>query len=1026
MTNEAVGNFVLVEHFKLKYADEITVSKWRSRESGLTVVHLDYSAPIVKGYFVVATEIFNDSGCPHTLEHLIFQGSENYPHKGTLGNLANRAFATHTNAGTTIDYTAYTISTAGSQGFLQLLPVYVDHILWPTLKPAGFTTEVYHINGKAQDAGVVYSEMQGRENTVDVLTARAQQSLFYPKTSAYRSEVGGMMEALRKLTLEEIRNYHATYYVPHNLCLIIAGSLSTETLLDTVNKEVEPVIAAHGQAKGPRPGGWRRPFLETPSAETPKIQGEKQTETIEFPEKDESAGKVLLTFVGPLPNAFLERKAIDILGTYLTDSPVSPLTREYVEISSPLCARVYFSQDICASFCGLDVEIDSVPTEHLETIDERLKGSLKRIVEKGIDMERMRVVLKTGRLKLSSELESNGGDRFYLDVIRDFLYGREDGKELQASMWELGYYDALDGWSSGQWADILRKYYIDAPSIVIRGKPSAQLADRLEAEEKARIAKQSERLGPEGLVRLEKELEAAKKENDAPIPAEVLIKFPVPDIKSISWIPVQSVRNDSDKSLVRLTEELEELAKHLAGDAADLPYFVQFDHVKSEFVSVTAYLSTASLPDRLRPYVAIYLSSFFSLPVVRADDTKLSHEDVINQLKKGTVSYNCGTGVGSLFKELVRIDLKVEISQYEFAIGWLHDLIFNAQFVAERLAVAIAKFQRILSEWKRDASRIVDSVLGSLTYDKTSTAQAKEVTALIEIIPKLAQDIKESPEAVIKDFEELRSRLINPTGLRFSVTGNVLAVNKPRGAWSENFPTPTETALVPVPLSKDTLSPLGKNPVKKAVVVTLPTTESSFAIHITNSISGFNHPEHPALCVAVEILQGGESFLWKSIRGAGLAYGANILLQLESGLLSFQLYRSPDSFKAFEEASKVVRGLADGSIVVEETSLEAAKSSLVCALARQVSTPARAASVSFVNQALKSVPQDHGRRTLEALQKITVSDVRDAIGKYILPLFNSSSSIAVVVSGPAKVDEIAKGLMSVGFEVEKRTLPGSA
>ena len=42
--------------------------------------------------------------------------------------------------------------------------LYLDHILYPTLTDAGFTTEVYHVNGLGEDAGVVFSEMQGREN----------------------------------------------------------------------------------------------------------------------------------------------------------------------------------------------------------------------------------------------------------------------------------------------------------------------------------------------------------------------------------------------------------------------------------------------------------------------------------------------------------------------------------------------------------------------------------------------------------------------------------------------------------------------------------------------------------------------------------------------------------------------------------------------------------------------------------------------------------------------------------------------
>jgi Zn-dependent M16 (insulinase) family peptidase len=65
----------------------------------------------------------------------------------------------------------YTIATAGQQGFLQLLPVYVDHILYPTITNGSFVTEVHHIDGKGEDSGVVYSEMQGRENTSGDLMA---------------------------------------------------------------------------------------------------------------------------------------------------------------------------------------------------------------------------------------------------------------------------------------------------------------------------------------------------------------------------------------------------------------------------------------------------------------------------------------------------------------------------------------------------------------------------------------------------------------------------------------------------------------------------------------------------------------------------------------------------------------------------------------------------------------------------------------------------------------------------------------
>jgi Zn-dependent M16 (insulinase) family peptidase len=78
--------------------------------------------------------------------------------------------------------------------------------------------------------------------------------------------------------------------------------------------------------------------------------------------------------------------------------------------------------------------------------------------------------------------------------------------------------------------------------------------------------------------------------------------------------------------------------------------------------------------------------------------------------------------------------------------------------------------------------------------------------------------------------------------------------------------------------------------------------------------------------------------------------------------------------------------------------------------------------MAFSNQALKGVPRDWNVQVLESLQAVTKADVLTVLEKYFLPLFNSATSVATVVTAPGKADEIAKGLTAEGFEVEKRTL----
>jgi hypothetical protein len=70
---------------------------------------------------------------------------------------------------------------------------------------SGCLTEVHHVNGEGKDAGVVYSEMQGRQNQSMDLMELAMQRLMFPEGNGYRSETGGLMEALRVLEVQTIR-----------------------------------------------------------------------------------------------------------------------------------------------------------------------------------------------------------------------------------------------------------------------------------------------------------------------------------------------------------------------------------------------------------------------------------------------------------------------------------------------------------------------------------------------------------------------------------------------------------------------------------------------------------------------------------------------------------------------------------------------------------------------------------------------------------------------------------------------------
>ena len=78
--------------------------------------------------------------------------------------------------------------------------------------------------------------------------------------------------------------------------------------------------------------------------------------------------------------------------------------------------------------------------------------------------------------------------------------------------------------------------------------------------------------------------------------------------------------------------------------------------------------------------------------------------------------------------------------------------------------------------------------------------------------------------------------------------------------------------------------------------------------------------------------------------------------------------------------------------------------------------------MSFTNQALKGVSQNHNTDLLEKYQEVSKDDVLRVLKQYFLPLFDASTSVVVSVTAPGKAEEISEGLKDAGFDVERRTL----
>ncbi|MBW0512764.1 hypothetical protein O181_052479 [Austropuccinia psidii MF-1] len=1020
------GNFDrVIEPFSSDSA-QAKVVKWKSRKTGLSVVWGDVDGPIINGNFVVPTETFDDSGIPHTLEHLVLFASKKYPYNGTLQTLANRSFSYGVYAYTTLTYTVYTLMTAGDEGFLRLIPVFN-----PTLTPEAFATEVYHINGEGKDAGVVYSEVQGTENTRSDLMALAQKRELYPEGNAYRSQFGGLLERIRVLTVDEsksvfaqlfleiarlilcipffiyfkVKNYHNQNYRPHNLQLIVTGKLDPTNLLKVLQDEVEPVITPKQYNI---PNNWKRPFLETPSKGGPVLDQSK-TRIVELPGNDESPGEVSISWVGPDTREHLTKAALSILQIYLTESEVSPLSKRFIEIASPLCTDItFFHSD--GEKIVVTAYLSSVPNANLLTIGDALRGAIAEEAEE-IHMDRLKDVIEREILQISNAMEADPHGFLPQFAISSFLYG-EDRDLVSALTMEVQRYKELATWSAKEWSAIFKRWLTESPSLTVIGKSSVKLADKLNSDLDKRHEEIRRNYKPEGLNELAQKLEAARKSNDHSIPYDLLSRFPIPSINNLKWINVE-IAHGHQKYVSHLQSIIDKK------DPIFLPYFVQFHHIESNFLSIYITLSPADLPGELFPFISIYLRSFFSLSIKCKDGKEMTSEEVVSQLNKDAIQYDIG--IGGTINQTVLLSMKVEKSKYARAVVWLRDLLWESVFDSERLRVITNKALQELPRLKREGAYVAKTLLDDMLYSPDlAPHSALSVFRKEKDYQMLLKELESNPKSVIEKMKQLRSRLLRVSSMRISVTGNIRALEEPKATWVKNFKKLEREPLLQPLMSNEVLRREAIEPRKKAIVMSMGSIQSSHAFHFAKGPQGFNHSERAACIVAAEVLNLPDRFILKAIRQTGLAYAASIFFEPETGHVVFEVGPSADSINAIEECAKLINDLASETSKIDEATLETAKSVLAHSVVSGLGTGALVADEIFKN-ALIGLPPEFPRELLQKIMDVSVEDVIHVIRTYIVHLFEPARSSATVTCPKSEANQIARHLSSKGYEL--RTIP---
>lgn len=220
---------------------------------------------------------------------------------------------------------------------------------------------------------------------------------------------------------------------------------------------------------------------------------------------------------------------------------------------------------------------------------------------------------------------------------------------------------------------------------------------------------------------------------------------------------------------------------------------------------------------------------------------------------------------------------------------------------------------------------------------------------------------------------------------------------------------------------------MGKNPGGVANIVSMPTIDNTYSSHTCKGPSSYDDPQLPALMLALAYLGVTEGPLWNAVRGNGLAYGVYMQRNHESGHLSFDVYRSPDAYKAFAAVRKVIGEYADGTTAFEDNALEGAVSSIVVHFADGEPNMSGAGTTSFIRQVVHGIPKDFNSQMLRKVKEVTVNDLKRVLKEMVMPCFEPEKSNVFVVSTPLKVDvsfPLTSGVRDVltGFRISWSSL----
>jgi zinc protease len=401
-------------------AQTIRFEKYRLPNGMTVILHEDHSLPIVavNTWFRVGSkdEPPGRSGFAHLFEHLMFMGTRRVP--GNQFDIIMETGGGSNNATTSFDRTNYF-----SWGPASLLPT----LLWLDADRLEDLARTMTQEKLDRQRDVVRNER--RQSVENVPYGKAElllTGIMFPPGHPYHDEVIGRHEDLEAAQVQDVIDFFATFYVPNNATLCVAGDFDPA--------KVKPLIA---DLFGTLPRGTAPPHRFADPVTLGRVVRATTVDQVQLPR---------ITFAWHSAPFLTEGDAeLDLLAAILSQGKSSRLYRRLI-LDEKLASDVSAAQSSAMLQSVFRIDVIASPEADLDRIEAVVDEEVARLLRDGVSADEL--ARRKGPIELAkaSQLQSLLTRADLLNAY-EFYWGDPDGFERDLNRYREASPESVLHWA---------------------------------------------------------------------------------------------------------------------------------------------------------------------------------------------------------------------------------------------------------------------------------------------------------------------------------------------------------------------------------------------------------------------------------------------------------------------------------------------------------------------------------------------------------------------------------------------------